>query len=230
MDFSITVFRAIRITDNLNLYITETLVITWIIIAAFIALAIVVKVKSKKWKALEKPTGLQNVMEFLVASFENIFKNSAGDKIIYLAPWYFSLFAFLIVSNIIGITGFRPPTADWSMTFPLALSSLFLIQYAGIRHRPWNYIKSFFQPVFIFFPLNIMGELSKPIAMSFRLFGNILGGMILMSLLYGLAPFILTLGIPAVLHAYFDVAVGVLQAFIFLVLSITFAGLAAEDS
>jgi len=229
MDFSITVFRTIQITENINLYITETLVITWIIMAAFIALAVVVKVKSKKWNALDKPKGLQNVMEFLVASFENLFKGSAGEKVMYLAPWFFTLFAFLIISNIIGITGFRPPTADWSMTFPLALSSLFFIQYAGFRHRPKSYAKSFFQPIFLFFPLNLLGELSKPIAMSFRLFGNVLGGMILMSILYGMAPFILTLGIPAVLHAYFDVAVGILQAFIFLVLSITFVGLAAEE-
>ena len=229
MDFSITIFRAIRITDNLNLYITETIVITWIIIGLFLALAVLVKIKSRKWSAMGKPSGLQNVMEFLVSSFENIFTNSAGDKVLYLAPWFFTLFAFLIVSNTIGITGFRPPTADWSMTFPLALSSFFLIQFAGIKHRPKEFLKSFFQPIFVFFPLNVMGELSKPISMSFRLFGNVLGGMILMSLLYGLAPFVLTLGIPAVLHAYFDVAVGILQAFIFLILSITFVGLAAEE-
>jgi len=229
MDFSITVFRTIRITENIHFHITETLLVTWIIMALFIALAVVVRIKSKKWEALSKPSGLQNFMEFLVTSFENIFKGSAGDKVLYLAPWFFTLFAFLIISNTIGITGLRPPTADWSMTFPLAVSSFMLIQYAGLKHRPKNFLKGFVQPIFLFLPLNLMGELSKPIAMSFRLFGNVLGGMILMSLLYGMAPFILTLGVPAVLHAYFDVAVGILQAFIFLVLSITFVGLAAED-
>lgn len=228
MDFGIYILRRIDITDNFYIYITETLAVMWIIIAALSIFAIVVHVKSKKWNALAKPSGLQNVVEFAVDAFETFFKNSAGEKVQYLAPWFFTLFVFLIAANTIGVTGMRPPTADWSVTFPLALSSLFLFQYAGIRHRPKNYIKGFFQPIFIFFPINLIGELAKPIALSFRLFGNILGGVILLSLLYGMAPFALRFGLPVALHAYFDIAAGILQAFIFTVLSVTFVGLAAE--
>ena len=233
MDFSIGVYGALRITDNITIYITETLLVMWFIIGAFIALSLVVYVKSKKWDAMARPSGLQNVIEFLVATFESMFKSSGGETINYLGPWFFALFAFLIISNIIGVLGVRPPTADWSMTFPLAMSSLLLMQYAGLRHRPKNYLKGFIQPhwsvAFLFLPINILGELAKPIALSFRLFGNILGGLILMSLLYTLAPVFFRIGIPAVLHAYFDVAVGILQAFIFTIISITFLGMAAED-
>jgi len=234
MDFSIQIFGEINITDNLTIYITETLIIMWIIIAAFIALAITVRVKSRKWDAMAKPTGLQNLMEFLITGFEGVFLSSAGKKVLYLAPYFFTLFAFLIVANTIGVLGVRPPTADWSMTFPLALMSFILIQFSGIRHRPKGYIKDLLGPLVfgfipVFLPLNIMGELSKPIALSFRLFGNILGGLILMSLLYELAPLVFRLGLPAVLHAYFDIAVGILQAFIFTVISIAFVGLSAEE-
>jgi F-type H+-transporting ATPase subunit a len=233
MDFSIQIRHAVRITDNITIYITETLTVAWLIIALFSALALTVHFKSKKWDAMKKPTGLQNIMEFLVSGFENLFKGSAGEKIQYLAPWYFSLFAFLIAANTIGVTGLRPPTADWSMTFPLAIFSLVLIQFAGLRHRPKEYLKGFLKPhwavAFLFLPINLMGEIAKPIALSFRLFGNILGGVILMSLLYGLAPVIFRLGFPAFLHAYFDIAVGILQAFIFTMISMTFAGMAAED-
>ena len=169
MDFGIQIWGRFQITDNISIYITETLLVTWIIIAALIALAIVVKIKSKKWEAMTKPSGLQNVVEFAVGSFETFFKTSAGEKVSYLAPWFFTLFVFLIVSNTIGVTGLRPPTADWGMTFPLALSSLLMFQYAGLRHRPKNYIKGFFQPVFIFFPINLIGELAKPVALSFRI-------------------------------------------------------------
>jgi len=228
MDFSIRVFTGIRITDGIVIYITETLVVMWIIMALLIAFSLIVYIKSRKWDAMARPRGLQNVMEFLVSSFEGLFKNSASERVQYLAPWFFTLFAFLIFANTIGVTGLRPPTADWSMTFPLAMASFVLIQFVGIRHRPKEYLKGLMQPIFLFLPINLIGEFAKPIALSFRLFGNILGGLILMSLLYALAPFILTLGIPAVLHAYFDVAVGILQAFIFTVISISFVGLAAE--
>jgi len=229
LDFGIQIFGTVDITDNISIYITETLVVAWILAAILIVFAIVVRIKSKKWEAMSKPLGLQNVVEFAVESFENFLKNSAGEKVLHLAPWFFTVFVFLVVANTIGITGVRPPTADWGMTFPLALSSLMMFQYAGIRHRPKNYLKGFFQPIFIFFPMNVISEIAKPVALSFRLFGNILGGVILISLLYGMAPLVLRLGFPVLLHAYFDIAAGILQAFIFTVLSITFVGLAAED-
>ena len=234
MDFSIQYFGEINITDNLTIYITETLIIMWVIIAAFIALALTVHVKSKKWDAMKKPTGLQNLMEMLVSGFENMFKSSAGTKVSYLAPYFFTLFGFLIIANIVGVLGVRPPTADWSLTFPLAMVSFILIQYSGLRHRPKGYFKDLLGPLVlkflpVFFPMNVMGELAKPVALSFRLFGNVLGGLILMSLLYELAPLVFRLGLPAVLHAYFDIAVGILQAFIFTVISVAFVGLSAEE-
>ena len=229
MDFPIRIFGTIEITDNVTFYITETLVVTWIIIAALIAFALVVRIKLKKWEMMARPSGLQNFVEFTVETFEKFFKSSSSPKVSYLTPWFFTLFVFLLISNMIGVTGLRPPTADWGMTFPLAVTSFLLMQFAGLRHRPKNYFKSFFEPVFIFFPLNVVGELAKPVALSFRLFGNVLAGVILISLLYGMAPLLFRLGFPVFLHAYFDIISGLLQAFIFTVLSITFVGLAAED-
>ena len=70
--------------------------------------------------------------------------------------------------------------------------------------------------------MNVVGELAKPVSLSFRLFGNILGGLIIMGLVYQLLPVVLTILLPSVLHLYFDVLVGALQAFIFTVLSMTF--------
>jgi F-type H+-transporting ATPase subunit a len=116
------------------------------------------------------------------------------------------------------------------MTFPLAFSSFILFQYAGIRHRPKAYLRGIFlEPVFVFAPLNVIGELARPISLSFRLFGNVLGGMILLSLLYGIAPIVTRFILPVPLHMYFDLAAGALQAVIFTVLSLVFVGMAAED-
>ena len=81
-----------------------------------------------------------------------------------------------------------------------------------------GYFKGFFEPLWFLFPLNVVGELATPISLSFRLFGNILGGMIIMSLLYQVVPIL----IPAPLHIYFDIFSGVLQAFIFTMLTMVF--------
>lgn len=196
----------------------------------FVLLSVIVRVKSKNWDAHSKPTGLQNVMEMFVEMWEKFFKSNSSEKMLYLAPWFFTLFAFLLISNILGVTGLRPPTADWGMTFPLAVSSLFLIWYSGMSNRPKAYLKGIFlEPFFVFAPLNIIGELARPISLSFRLFGNVLGGMILMSLLYGIAPMVTRFVLPIPLHMYFDLFAGVLQAVIFTVLSLVFVGIAAED-
>lgn len=228
MDFAIQVFADINI-GGLTIYITETMVTAWIVIGLLAILGIVVRIKSNNWSATGRPTGLQNFIEMCVSGFESFFRTSASPKLMYLAPWFFSLFTFLIVSNMIGITGLRPPTADWGMTFPLAASSFVLFQYAGFRYRPKNYVKGWLSPTPVFLPINLMGECARPVALSFRLFGNVLGGVVLLSLLYGIAPMVVRFIFPSFLHIYFDIAAGLLQAFIFTVLSLTFVGLAAED-
>ncbi|MCL2386097.1 MAG: F0F1 ATP synthase subunit A [Defluviitaleaceae bacterium] len=230
MDFSIVVHHGIQITDGIMFLITETTVNTWIIMGLLFLFGIVVRVKSRKWDFTKKPTGLQNFIEMCVESWEKFFIANSSTRVLYLAPWFFVLFMFLLVSNMIGVTGLRPPTADWGMTFPLAFSTFCLIIFAGMRHRPKKYLKGIFlEPLFVFAPLNIIGELARPISLSFRLFGNILGGMILLSLLYGIAPIFVQFVLPAPLHMYFDLAAGALQAVIFVVLSLTFVGIASED-
>jgi len=228
MNFDVRNFGVIDI-GPIEIWITESIIVAWGIMALLIIFAIVVRIKLTKFK--EVPTGFQNIIEIIVEAFEGLVIRSAGPKLAWLGGWFFTVFAFLMVSNMSGLILFiRPPTADWPIPLGLALITFFLINFAGLRYRGWDYIKSFFEPIFIFFPINILGEISKPIALSFRLFGNVLGGMILISLVYGLAPMFVQLVLPAVLHLYFDIFAGALQAFIFTVLSLTFVGVAATHS
>ncbi|MCL2223709.1 MAG: F0F1 ATP synthase subunit A [Defluviitaleaceae bacterium] len=227
LSFDVNVFGALELF-GFEFLITETTVNTWIVMGLLILFAVIVRIKSSSWNPSDKPKGLQNLVEMMVDGWEGFYGSNANKTVMYLAPWFFALFAFLFVSNVIGVTGLRPPTADWGMTFPLALSTFFLIQFAGIRHRAKSYLRGIFlEPVFVFAPLNVIGELARPISLSFRLFGNILGGMILMSLLYAVP--IVNIAIPVPLHIFFDIAVGALQAVIFTMLSLTFVSLAAED-
>ena len=188
--------------------------------------AIVIRISMRKWKQL--PSGFQNIMELMVESIDNLVESAAGKKLMSLGNWFFMVFAFILMSSICGVIGLRPPTADWATTFAFAIATFILIQVMGIKYRKGDYLKSFFKPVFIFFPLNLIGELARPISLSFRLFGNVLAGMILMSLVYS-APMALRFIIPAALHFYFDLFSGILQTYIFCILSLTFIGSAAAS-
>jgi len=225
--------RAVIDIFGLEVWITDTMVSTWIIMGVLIAFAILVRIKLRKIK--EVPTGIQNVVEAIVELFENYLRSTVGDKLMFLGHWFFTLFIFILLSNLSGlIPGMRPPTADWSMTFGLALVTFFLIQILGMRYRKANYIKSLFAPlpwwcpIPLFLPINLIGEVARPISLSFRLFGNMLAGLIMMSLIYAIAPVFARFVIPSALHAYFDVFSGVLQTYIFVTLSMTFIAGAAE--
>jgi F-type H+-transporting ATPase subunit a len=214
--------------SDLQLHITESIINMWIIMGVLILFAVIVRIRLKSFTDL--PTGFQNIVEFIVEAFNGFVVGTAGPKMAGLGHWYFMVFSFIILSNLSGMLTLRPPTADWTVTFAFALSTFVLIQITGIRYRGWKYLKSFFEPFFLFLPLNILGELARPIALSFRLFGNILSGLILMGVVYALVPLWLQVGIPAALHAYFDLFIGLIQAYIFTVLSLAFIGAAAEDA
>jgi len=193
-----------------------------------IAFAVIVRIKLRNFK--EIPKGFQNVVEALVEMFDNYLQTTVGDKLMFLGNWFFTVFAFVLVSNISGIIpGIRPPTADWSLTLALAIVTFVLIHVMGVKYRKGEYVKSLFQPMFLFFPINVIGELARPISISFRLFGNMLAGLIMMSLLYAMAPLLVRFVFPAALHAYFDLFAGILQTYIFVTLSLSFIGGATES-
>ena len=212
---------------GVEVWITQTIFNTWIIMAALILFAVVVRILVRRFKTV--PAGFQNAVEAVIEAFDNIVRSSAGEKYMGLGNWFFMVFAFILVSNLSGIVGLRPPTADFATTFAFALATFLLIQVMGIKQRGRKYLKSFFEPIFIFFPLNVIGELARPIALSFRLFGNVLAGMILMTMFYSL-PIYLRFVLPAALHTVFDIFFGALQTYVFCVLSLTFIGMAANPA
>jgi F-type H+-transporting ATPase subunit a len=204
---------------NFKLYITETHLATWIIMGILITFSLVVRFNLSRFK--DVPKGLQNVTEAMVEAFDKFVKNSAGEKMMWLGNWYFMAFAFLLLSNIGGLLYLRNPTADWTMTFAFAFVTFCLIEYANVKARGRRFFLSMLNP------LDLIGELARPVSLSFRLFGNILAGMILMTLLYTVTPFFIRFLVPIPLHFFFDLFAGGLQAFVFCVLSLSFIGTAA---
>lgn len=226
MDFSIHVLDTINI-GGFEFWITETMKNTWIIMGVLIALAIVVRIRVSRFTT--EPKGFQNVIEAIVEALDGFSISTMGEKNKGFASFYGSMFIFILLSNLSGLVGLRPPTADIAVTFAMGLITFFMVQGFGIKSKGiGTYLKGFTEPLWPMTPLNIIGELANPVSLSFRLFGNILGGMIIMGLYYNL-PWFVKLGIPAALHAYFDVFAGVLQAFIFVMLSMTFVSGAMDD-
>jgi len=202
-----------------EVWLTQTVVTTWIIMAALILFAFAVRVKLKNFK--DKPEGFQNVIELGVENMYKLVLTCMTEKYDYFGKWFFGVFCFILCSNLSGLLGFRAPTADLSTTVAVALATFVMMHFMGICTGKGSYFKGYIEPLPFLLPLNIVSEIATPISLSFRLFGNIMGGMVIMSLVYGL-PRWLNFGIPAVLHTYFDVFAGCIQTVVFVMLSMTF--------
>jgi len=199
--------------------ITESVVNTWIVMAVLIILALVLR------RRLElRPGKAQNIAELLVDGFTGIVKSTMGEKNIGFMPYMATLFLLILFSNIIGIFGFRTPTSDINVTLGYALMTFFSIHFFGVKAKGLGYLKGFFEPIFVIAPINIIGELARPVSLSMRLFGNMLGGSVIMALISGAVA----LFVPAVASIYFDLFSGILQSFIFTMLSMVFISLAKD--
>ncbi len=220
MDFNVHVYDNFQIF-GMNFRITETLVNFWIIAAIIIIFAIITRIKLSKFTDVPT-TKLQKFVEAAVEAFDNYVVTIMGKEHKEFGQWFFGVFVIVLLSNISGLITLRPPTADLTLTLAFGLSTFFIIHFTGITRKKKEYWKGYLDPMPLFLPLNIIGELALPMSLSFRLFGNILGGMIIMDLYYSLLPILFKIGIPAVLHIYFDIFAGCLQAYIIITLSMTF--------
>ena len=198
-----------------EVYLTTTHVSLVVVLVFLIVLSLAIK---SCVKDTDKPSGLQNVAELLVEMLDGMVKSNMGKHAAKYRNYVGALFAFLLISNISGLLGLRPPTADYGVTFPLGLITFALIQYNNIK---WNKISAFtelFKPYPFLFPINLIGELASPFSISLRLFGNVVSGTVIMALIYGLLSKIAFLW-PGVLHAYFDVFSGAIQTYVFCMLT-----------
>lgn len=210
-----------------EVWITETIFNTWIIMGILIVLAIIARIKFNSFK--EIPTGFQNAIEIIIEMFDNFVTNTIGKKLSYIGPWFFMVFVFLIASCFFSTFGLRAPTADFSTALALAGASFLLMIFMGVRHRKGEYLKDLFEPNIIFMPMNVISELAKPVSLSFRLFGNMLSGTIILTLYYALTPYLVQIGVPALLHGFFDAIIGALQTYIFVIMSLMYIHGAAVE-
>lgn len=200
--------------------INTTMVCTVIVCLAVLAMILVLR--HEIMKDYDEPNTIQNIAELLVETLDGMVESSMGKYAPKYRNYVEMLMIFILFSNISGLFGLRPPTADFATTFGLALITFVLIEYAWIRYNGISFIKDLFQPFPIFFPVNVISEFATPVSMSLRLFGNVLSGTIMLGLWYALMPWFAKVGVPAFLHAYFDLFSGAIQTYVFGMLTMTF--------
>ncbi len=214
----------IRIAGK-DIIIPDTIINVWLVVVLLIVFALITSRKIKNEGTDRAPSNFLNIVELLIEATEGLVRATMGSQNMGFLPYFLTIILFLLVANLLGLLGLSPPTSDYSVTLSLALITFFLTQYWKVRNSGGilGYLKGFGEPIIFLAPLNIIGELANPISLSFRLFGNIMSGGIIIALIYQGVGFIAPV-ITAPLHAYFDVFSGVLQTFIFVILSIIFIG------
>lgn len=230
-----------------DLQISETLVISWLVMLIITGLCIWLTHDLK----VEKISKRQAVAELLVETANKFVIGNAGEKFRKLIPFVAALFTTSVVSNLISLIGLRSPTADLSTEAAWAVVVFIMITAQKIKTSGLGgYLKGFTTPIAVMTPFNVLSEMATPISLACRHFGNILSGVVINALIYGALAVassalfglfpgvvgdvlsqipILSVGIPAITSVYFDWFSGVMQAFIFCMLTVMYIANAAEE-
>lgn len=178
--FTIPVFGGIEVA--------ESVVITWVIMAFMLILAICMTRNLK----VQNPGKRQVILETAVCGLQNMVKGIIGEEGAGYVPYLVTVIVYIGISNIIGLFGMKPPTKDLNVTGALAIMSIILIEYSGIHAKGVKrWAKSFAEPVAVVAPLNVLEIFIRPLSLCMRLFGNVLGAFVVMELLKIIMPAIL---------------------------------------
>jgi F-type H+-transporting ATPase subunit a len=210
----------------------DTILMTWLVMVLLLALAFVVRSRL----SLTRPRGAQNVLEFAFEFVNGLVSDGLGvERVSSIGPLAVAMFLFILISNYIGlipvpIEGWHSPTSDLNTTVGLALMVFILIQIMSLRGRGvGGYFKHFTQPFAALTLLTVIEEFSKPVTLSFRLFGNIFAGEVLLLVFSTLLQGILIVVLPvadAILGFGLGLFIGAIQAFIFTILTVSYIGIA----
>ena len=195
----------------------HTLMMTWVVIGLTLLFA---------WLATRErkmvPGPWQMIAELLVDWFKELVRDALGEAYEErYFPLICALFIFLLLCNWVGIVpGLEEPTKDLNTTLGLGVMGFIIAHGTAIKVKGLKeYVKEYFEPMFFLMPLNVVGEIAKVISISFRLFGNIMGGSIIIivvsHLIWGLL-------LPPFLYGFFGLFVGTVQAFVFMMLTLVY--------
>lgn len=200
--------------------VTSTVVNTWIVMAVLFLVAYLLTRNLS-----EKPRGGQTLLEIAVEFFYSLIDSGYGKDGRRYLPIVGALFTFIVFLNLSWfIPGMLPPTTDLMTTAALGVSTIILVQVVSMREKGLKgYLKRFAEPVAIMLPMNIIEEIVKPFSLSVRLFGNMFGEKMVVTILFILVPLLAPTPVMVL-----GVLMGAIQAFIFTLLTVTYLASATK--
>jgi len=201
----------------------DAIVFSWIVMALILAFGIMATRKRGR-----VPGAFQVLGELFVSKLNDLTEDALGKEMARTyAPMISALFMFLVLCNWIGIIPhLEEPTKDLNTPLSLGVMGFFIAHYVGIKSKGLKaYTKEYFEPFIIMMPLNLIGEVAKIVSISFRLFGNIMGGAIIILVVSYLTWSIV---LPPFLNAFFGLFVGAIQAFVFTMLTVVYISVQAK--
>lgn len=196
--------------------VNATIVFTWAVMALLIIGSRVITLRLSDTEHMSR---WQNLLEVLVVGMRGQIRDvSQQDPRQYL-PFIGTLFLFIATSNILAVVpGFRPPTGSLSTTTALAICVLLAVPLYGIAERGiGSYLRKYIRPTVFMLPFNVIGELSRTVALAIRLYGNVMSGTVIVAILISVAPFFF----PIVIQLL-GLLTGLIQAYIFAVLAMVY--------
>ena len=199
-----------------------TILYTWVVMGLLVFVS---------WAATRRLTSspqmsrLQNFLEIVVGSINSQIRDVSQQKPERYLPFIGTLFIFIVTSNLLAVVpGFHAPTASLSTTAALAICVLVAVPAYGIAHLGlWQYLKLYAQPTPLMLPFNVIGELSRTLALAVRLFGNMMSGAKIAAILLAITP----LFFPVLMQAL-GLLTGVIQAYIFAILALVYIASATQ--
>jgi len=211
---------------------TYTSLMVLMIISIF---SFIIYSKSKEIDPLKKPKGIMLIAEWLVSTIQRLLATNMGSYFRYLEPYFLTVMLYIFIGFIFGLTGLPSPISYYLNTFTIVLTAFVLIHFHALKTNGFKYFKRFIEPFVVFLPINVVTVWTPLVSMSFRIFGNILAGIILMTLLYGFLGYLssvvfsfLPAGINSIfiapfiapwLHLYFDLFSAFIQTIVFISLA-----------
>ena len=198
------------------LHVNATIAYTWAVMALLSITAWVVMRRLTVGPDLSR---WQNLLEVLVTSMRNQIREVSRRETEPYLPFIGTLFLFIAACNLLAIVpGYVPPTASLSTTAGLALLVFVAVPIYGIAQEgPLRYVRRYVRPTIFMLPFNVIGEISRTIALAVRLYGNVMSGTVIVAILLGIAPFFF----PIVMQLL-GLITGLIQAYIFAVLALVY--------
>ena len=203
--------------------LNATIVTTW---GIMLLLALGAKLVTRRLTQAQSQMRFQSILEIIIITLMQHIKEVGLRKPEKYLVFLGTLFLFIATANLCTIfPGYKPPTGSLSTTTALAIAVFIAVPYFGISEQGWiGYLKAYVQPTPIMLPFNIIGELSRTLALAVRLFGNMMSGSMIVAILLVITPFLF----PIIMNAL-GLLTGIVQAYIFTILSSVYISAATRS-